>query len=89
MLEEYRREIDDIDRKMLELFEARLDISKKVASYKRDNGLEIFHPDREEAVVDKWRSSVSKVEYVDYAEALIRKILNLSKDLQKECLGQD
>ena len=31
MLEEYRREIDDIDRKMLELFEARLDISKKVA----------------------------------------------------------
>jgi len=86
LLEEYRKEIDSIDKRILGLFESRLDISKKVAAYKHKHGLEIFHPSREKLVIERWKKEVSNEEYSKYAEDLIRKIMDISKDLQNESI---
>lgn len=86
LLEEYRKEIDPIDKRILVLFESRLDISKKVATYKHERGLEIFYPSREKLVIEKWKKGVSNEEYSNYAEDLIRKIMDISKDLQNKSI---
>ncbi|WP_330566299.1 chorismate mutase [Romboutsia sp. Marseille-P6047] len=53
LLDDYRLEINRIDREITKLFEQRMNISKKIANYKINNNLEIYQKDREEKVIDK------------------------------------
>ncbi len=46
-LEEYRKEIDDIDRQLVELYERRMAVSEKVAAYKIGTGKRVLDPERE------------------------------------------
>ena len=41
-LEEIRSRIDQIDRKLIELIEERLEIVREVALYKKENNMKIF-----------------------------------------------
>ena len=45
-LERARMDIDEIDKKMAALFEARMDTAREIAAYKRRVGMEIFDPSR-------------------------------------------
>ena len=58
-LEESRIKIDEIDTKMRELFEARMEAVRGVAEYKKENAMPIFDEKREKAVIIKnwfWQS---------------------------------
>ena len=57
-LGEIRKRIDQIDRKLVELIEERLEIVKEVALYKKENNMKIFDRKREEEVIDKNLSNV-------------------------------
>ena len=46
-LQDLRNEIDSIDRQMTELFEKRMEISRKVAEYKINTGKKVFDKERE------------------------------------------
>ncbi len=46
-LEEYRKEIDDIDRQLVALYERRMAVSEKVAAYKIGTGKRVLDPERE------------------------------------------
>ena len=48
-LDELRQQIDGIDSEIIRLFQDRMDISSKIAEYKRDNNLKIKDPARERA----------------------------------------
>ena len=63
LLDDYRLEIDRIDREITKLFEQRMNISKKVANHKIKNNLEIYQKDREEKVIDKNISYLEEKEY--------------------------
>lgn len=52
-LDMYREAVDEIDDTMLELLEARLDISKKIGEYKKANGLKPFQKDRWNSLLEK------------------------------------
>ena len=52
-LEESRIKIDEIDTKMRELFEARMEAVRGVAEYKKENAMPIFDEKRENAVIIK------------------------------------
>ena len=41
-LEDFRKEIDEIDKQLIALFEKRMDEVLKVAQYKKDKNLDIF-----------------------------------------------
>ena len=52
-LETLRTEIDEIDRELVRLFEARMNVVLNVAAYKLENGLPILNAGREQQVLDK------------------------------------
>ena len=59
-LQDLRNEIDSIDRQMTELFEKRMEISRKVAEYKISTGKKVFDKEREKKVIEKAKKAYIK-----------------------------
>lgn len=87
-LEGYRKEIDNIDKEITRLFEERMNVVLKVAEYKKENNLPIFHKGREEVVIEK---NINRLENKDYSLE-IRKFYNslmeVSRELQSRKLNR-
>ncbi len=77
-----RGEIDRIDQELLALFEERMDIVREVAQYKKEQGLPIFHPEREQQVLDR-AAERAKEPYQTDARVLFTTLMELSKFHQK------
>ncbi|WP_051823890.1 chorismate mutase [Clostridium sulfidigenes] len=52
-LEQCRKEIDEIDKELINLFERRMDVAIRVANYKKENDLPIYDEERESKVIKK------------------------------------
>ena len=76
-----REEINQITKEMVNLFEKRLDVSKKIALYKKVNDLPIFQPEREKEVIEKYTQDAK---YHELTEKFLVDLMALSKELQKE-----
>ena len=50
-----REEIDQIDEELLPLFLRRMDCSQRVAQLKKEAGMPVFAPQREQAILDRVR----------------------------------
>lgn len=87
MLEQYRKEIDQIDEKLVALFEKRMDTAKKVGEYKKERGLEIFCPEREKAVIKKRTEQTKNPAYKQYAAEFFEDIMRISRSLQAKILN--
>ena len=83
-LNKYRNEIDEIDKQITELFERRMDISKKIAKYKREEEIGILNAKREEEVIQRNLSYLKNKEYRFVLEGFFRNLMNLSKLIQNE-----
>ena len=77
-LDKLRSEIDAIDRDILDAFERRTAVSRKIGNVKRAAGIETFDGAREEALLNKIRKN-SGFESRPYTDDLYREILKLSK----------
>ena len=55
-LTEIRKDIDRIDSEILRLIAERMECSKKVAEYKRENGMAVFDSEREKQILDSLSS---------------------------------
>lgn len=82
-IEKLRVEIDSIDREMIKLFEARMDVSREVGAYKRERGLPVYDAARERQVILSRIDQVKEPEYREYAEMLMRAIMDYSKKIQR------
>ena len=80
-LEEIRKEISQINDEMLELFVKRMELSAKVAAYKKANGLPTLDRKREEAILQKVADNTSD-EFRQYALEFFRNIMDLGKQYQ-------
>ena len=78
-LQELRVEIDKIDEELIRLFEQRMDISLKVAEYKRQHNLPVHDPVREQEILDKLSKKVGK-----NREAAIKKLYTKLFELSRE-----
>lgn len=81
-LEEVRAEIDKIDDRLIELLTRRMDCSLKVAEIKAAEGLEVYHPKREELIFNKVRQKGGK--YGEYLVELYRLLMECSRALQHQ-----
>ena len=84
-LNESRLIIDDIDKKMKELFIKRMETVKDIALYKKQNGLAIFDEKRESAMFERLGSDLDedlKDHYLDFLKNVVR----ISKEYQKKLL---
>nr|WP_314631853.1 chorismate synthase [uncultured Mogibacterium sp.] len=80
-----RSSIDEIDLQLLALIERRLQITKSVAAYKKENNLEIVDSVREEALLKRIRS-LSSGELADLNEDIFKAIIRASCKHQEELL---
>lgn len=85
-INEIRMEIDDLDKRIKELFLMRMSLSKDVAEYKHSNNLPIEDLIRENEIILKNSSNIDpdlKKYYIDFC----REIFFLSKKYQNEIIS--
>jgi len=84
--EKLRTRIDDIDRELVELFEARMRVSSEIAEYKQRNDIPIFDEAREEEVVEKNVGRLADEALERHAASFFRHLMALSRKRQHENL---
>ncbi len=83
-LEISRKEINEIDEKMAELFERRMNICSKIAEYKKENGLSVRDPAREEELINRNKTLVESAEIEPYYVRFLRSTIDISCDYQSK-----
>ncbi|MDS0525537.1 prephenate dehydratase [Clostridium sp. SHJSY1] len=82
-LEEYRKEIDGIDKELAVLFEKRMNMVLKIAEYKKENKVEIFHKNREDTVLKKAIDNLQNEDYSDEIVKFFNATMEIGKGLQR------
>ncbi len=85
-LEECRKEINEIDGKLVELLRQRMHISIDVATYKKANGLPIYDAERERALLHRVEMLAGEGSR-EAILAVFEVILMQSKKKQMEIVG--
>lgn len=88
-LEDYRREIDSIDRELIALFEKRMNVAIKVGEYKKERNLPIFNAKREEEVIEKNINLLNNREYSEITRNFFEKVMELSRSLQADLMERN
>lgn len=88
-LDNIRKEIDTIDTQLVQLLKKRMDCSLKVAEIKRAENLPVYHPGREQEIID--RIIQNGGEYGEYIGEIYRYLMACSRELQhtRLCDGQN
>ena len=86
-LQESRKKIDEVDRKLLELFEYRMQLATEVADYKRSTGMPVFDPVREEAKLKELRALTKDEENQVAVVDLFTQIISMSRRKQYSLLN--
>ena len=88
MLEAQRQQIDQIDRELVRLFEARTAVVEEVAAIKQANGMEILDSGREQQVIDKVQSYLQDPELADELADLYTELMRISRGHQARWMEQ-
>lgn len=88
MLEKQRNEIDQIDRKIVKLFEQRTKMVEEVARVKLANGKEILDVGREALVIEKVQSYLENIELKDELADLYTEIMRISRGHQQAWMAK-
>ena len=84
-LEEARIKINEADSMMAKIFEQRFMAVKDVLAYKKENGMAIFDPVREQEVIARSTALVSE-ELQPYYKEYLQMLMDISKKYQKDLL---
>ena len=88
-LEEARIKIDEIDSKIIELYEQRMNMVKDVIEYKIQNNIPILDSSREKIMLEKNLEKINSIEFRKYYKAVLEGVLKASKDMQKDILDNE
>ena len=83
---ECRKEIDEIDKELMKLFEKRMHVVSDVVAYKLKHNMEIFQKDREKEVIEKNISRLEDEALKEYAKTFLVSMMNVSKSYQQSIL---
>lgn len=81
-LEQSRKVINEIDRKMADLFRKRMEEVREVAAYKQEHGIPIFDPEREKTVLNRNTDTYLDDDTRDLYAAFLQNTMDLSKQYQ-------
>ena len=88
-LEKCRVEIDEIDRKIIELYEKRMNIVKRVTQYKIKNSMPVLDSNRESKMLEKNLNLINELEFKKYYPSVLNGFLKASKDMQSELIDKN
>ncbi|MDE6635722.1 MAG: chorismate mutase [Lachnospiraceae bacterium] len=86
-LDDIRKEIDETDKELFRLFERRMKLASEVAASKVQTGDSIYKPDREQEVIDRFKSGAAD-NMKSYYEAFIRKVILISREYQYSIISE-
>ena len=86
-INELRKEIDDIDSELIELFCRRMERAKQIGLLKKQSGTPVLDRAREKVVLEK--AYLNGKEYGDFARRLFSDIMELSRELQYKDANYD
>lgn len=86
-LQTLRRDIDAIDRQLVELFRQRMDVTRKVGEYKRSQGVPVLDQERERQVLQN-KGELAGEELRPAVVTLYQTIMALSRRQQRDLMGQ-
>ena len=81
-----RMRIDEIDDQLCDLFAARMALARQIATYKREQGLPVQHPGREQAVLNRLCARCDTV-LTPHLKALYQTIFAVSRRYQEQLLA--
>ena len=81
-LNNLRTEIDNIDTKLVDLFEKRMQISKSICEYKKENNLAIYNGAREDDLLLKRTNLLADTNLSTFGERFFSGIMEISRDYQ-------
>lgn len=87
-LERARLEINEIDKEMAKLFAARMEAARVIAAYKKENGLSVRDPAREEVLIAKNETYIKDPALVPYYRDFIRGTIDVSCAYQTALLRE-
>jgi chorismate mutase/prephenate dehydratase len=85
-LDKLRNEIDDIDKKLIELFEKRMEIVLEVAEYKKKNNIPILNREREHEVINKNVSYLRDKRMQKETQEFFESLMSISRKYQSKQL---
>jgi len=88
-LNQCRKEIDEIDKELLRLFEKRMDVAINVAEYKKENNLPILNYKREEEVINKNIGNLKNKDYENITRKFFINLMELSRSLQEKVISEE
>ena len=86
-LQTLRRDIDAIDRQLVELFRQRMDVTRQVGEYKKANGIPVLDQERERQVLQN-KGTLAGEELRPAVITLYQTIMALSRRQQRDLMGQ-
>lgn len=86
-LDQIRENINSIDEQMAQLFQKRMEMSARVADFKKERGLSIRDAERERELIDRNRRSIRDPAVAAYYVQFLRGILDLSCAYQSKLLN--
>lgn len=81
-LNDARKIINEVDSKIVKLFEQRMQAAKMVAEYKKEHGLQIYVPEREEALIQKNSALIENEALLGYYSDFQRQMMRVSRAYQ-------
>ena len=87
LLENARKRINEIDRKMAELFVERMHAAEEVAEHKRAHGLKIYDPAREDEVIRRNSETVEDDVIREYYDSFLKNNMAVSRAYQDRILS--
>ncbi len=84
-LDEIRLKIDEIDRELIPLIKKRMECSLEVARIKQTENLPIYHPGREQQILDRVATTAGD-DYGVYVSNVYRNMMAVSRELQSDVL---
>lgn len=88
-LNEIRKQIDEVDASIVDLFEKRMDLCKNVAQYKIDNGKNVLDRQREQEKISKVVNQAQNDFNRHGIEELFTQIMAISRKLQYQLLSEN
>lgn len=84
-LNDLRKQIEEVDQKMLELFLKRMDISAEIGAYKKEHQLPILDEMREHELLEKQKALLNNDTLWPLYRKFLIEVMKLSKEYQKLC----
>ena len=85
-IQDYRRQLDDINRTMASLFQERMEICGKIARYKQAHHLPVFDSAREREILNQV-TEMAEPQFSTHTGVLFQSLFDLSRSDQRQCIG--